>query len=242
VQLQDTYLQHNNHNEQMFEHLIGFIAPHTCLICAKQGKLLCLPCAKTLERPSEICFLCHKAMSETGICAACLPCSSLSRISVATTYSSAGLQLIHRLKFSRATAASAIIAAQIFTYARLPEHAVITHAPTATSRRRQRGYDQAQCIARQLARLSGLPYAPLLARVGQQRQLGKTRIERMCQQPEAYRSKHIPLLQNRPIVLVDDVITTGSTLQASAATLLSAGAAKVEAFVFAAALPHLDSR
>ena len=242
MQLQDTYLQHNNHNKQMFEQLIDFIAPHTCLGCAKKGKILCLPCTKMLERPSAICFLCHKAMSDLGVCAACRSHSSLGRISVATLYTGTALQLVHQLKFNRATAASAIIATHIFTHIRLPEHAVITHAPTATSRRRQRGYDQAQCIARQLAKLSGLPYVSLLARAGQKRQLGKTRAERMHQQREIYRPRQAVLIQNKTIVLVDDVITTGSTLQASAATLLSAGAAKIEAIAFAAALPHLDSR
>jgi predicted amidophosphoribosyltransferase len=112
---------------------------------------------------------------------------------------------------------------------------LITHVPTAAKRIRQRGYDQAALIARRLAHHTDQPYAPLLERVGGQRQLGKGRQTRRQQLTGAYyllqsarRTK-----KDTPIILLDDVLTTGSTLESAATTLYEAGYDNIYALTFA---------
>ncbi|MGH9031802.1 MAG: ComF family protein, partial [Acidimicrobiia bacterium] len=98
---------------------------------------------------------------------------------------------------------------------------VVTWAPTSSSRRHRRGFDQAELVARQVARQLGLPCRRLLERsagVGAQTGLGRElRLAgpSFCARPD---------VRGRRVLLVDDVVTTGSTLRSAAEALAAAGA------------------
>jgi len=122
--------------------------------------------------------------------------------------------------------------AQKFT--ELPPGTVVTYAPTAAKRVRVRGYDQSKLIARQLAKELGLPFRPLLMRTGNTRQLGANKQQRKKQVEDVF-SVRPTVAPHACVILVDDVITTGATMEASAATLKRAGAERVIGAAFAAA-------
>ncbi|HSX32472.1 MAG TPA: phosphoribosyltransferase family protein [Candidatus Saccharimonadales bacterium] len=142
--------------------------------------------------------------------------------------------VVHSLKFGRAQAAAKDIAAAMAASLETATFTAIVPVPTVSARVRKRGYDQAALIARELARLTGLPYASLLIRTGGSRQVGHTRIERRQQMERAFRAVD-PAAQYSHVLLIDDVITTGATCEAAARTLRQAGVASVSAAVFAAA-------
>ncbi len=101
---------------------------------------------------------------------------------------------------------------------------VVTWAPTSSRRRRQRGFDQAEEIARTVGRQLGVPTRRLLARPGSSTaQTGKNRSERL-DGPEFIAK---PGLWGRNVVVVDDVVTTGATLLAAADALRQQGARDV---------------
>jgi ComF family protein len=108
---------------------------------------------------------------------------------------------------------------------------VIVHVPTTAKRTRQRGYDQAKLIAGELSRITGLPRFDCLARSGKARQVGASRAERLKQLQAAFRLKKP--VAGKHIVLIDDVVTTGATLEAAAKVLHVNGASSVHAIVFA---------
>jgi ComF family protein len=144
--------------------------------------------------------------------------------------------LIKQLKFERAAAAARSIAqvmAQQFT--RRGDDLVVTHVPTATSRQRVRGYDQAALIAREFASLTHLPYMPLLARQGHLRQLGQSRKQRIQQMQQAFRPLKYSRMTQKRVLLIDDVLTTGSSIESAALTLSKSGVQHISAFVFAVA-------
>lgn len=151
-----------------------------------------------------------------------------------TIYASTAKNLLYRLKLAGTQAAASVIARSLQgLLGEVDPDSVIVPVPTATSRVRQRGYDQARLIARELSRLTGLPCYSVLARSGQLHQHGLSRRERLTQLTDAYRVIKPHIVQGRPIILIDDVMTTGATLEAAARVMAGAGALRAGAVVFA---------
>ena len=231
-----TYLQHIKHNMSFFDALASKIAPYDCLGCGTEGQLLCLACTSRLVSVPERCYRCRKLSPEFLTCLVCCESSHLRRVKVATAYAGSAKDLIWKLKLSGAQAAARIMAHRLAALAESAHPAaIIVPVPTATSRQRQRGYDQAKLLARELARQTRLPYLDCLARSGQAHQHGASRRDRLTQLAAAFRVKRSRAVCGNRIILVDDVITTGATLETAAASLLAAGAATIEAAVFAQA-------
>ncbi len=151
-----------------------------------------------------------------------------------TDYTGAAQQLIYGLKFDRKQAAASIIGHRMQRM--LPDvgDVAVVPVPTAARRVRQRGYDQAVLIGRDLGRrLSGASYCPVLRRRGHARQVGAGRSARLQQLGGALWVARPVAIRGRHVILVDDVVTTGATLEAAALPLRLAGAASVSAIVFA---------
>jgi ComF family protein len=115
----------------------------------------------------------------------------------------------------------------------LENNYLIVPVPTASSRARQRGFDHSALLARLLARQLSMRYAPAMMRLGQNRQVGKTRAERIRQAEGRYIVKNSKDISGRNILLIDDVVTTGATLAAATKALRHAGAKRIDALVFA---------
>ena len=96
----------------------------------------------------------------------------------------------------------------------------VTWAPTSAARRRARGFDQGELVARHVARQLGVPCRRLLDRTGPATpQTGRSRLERLAGPEFVAR----PGVDGRRVIVVDDVVTTGATLRAAAAALRRAG-------------------
>ena len=106
---------------------------------------------------------------------------------------------------------------------------LVTWAPTGAGRRRDRGFDQAELLARAVARRRGLPVARLLRRLSGPPQAGRSAADRWGN-PTFSARRH-----RGPVLLVDDVSTTGATLSAAAAALRLAGSTEVHGLVVAGA-------
>jgi len=143
-------------------------------------------------------------------------------------------QLIHTFKFERAQAVAPQIA-QFMSQKlpKLPWDPIVVPIPSATSRVRQRGYDHTFLLARAVARRRNYEYKKALSRHGQTRQVGATRVQRVAQLQGAFRLTRASAIQGRYVLLIDDVVTTGATLEQAAKTLRQAGARHIDALVFA---------
>lgn len=111
-----------------------------------------------------------------------------------------------------------------------PHGAVVTWAPTGGERRRRRGFDHAELLARALARRWGVPCRPTLRRRPGPAQAGRAAVDRHVH-PGFVERGTAP----RSVLVVDDVATTGATLVAAASALRAAGSAEVRALVVARA-------
>ena len=232
----NTYLQHKNYNDMHFlDTLLSFIAPHACVACGTTGTVLCDNCLDLLPVPTSSCYRCRKATANYATCPACRKVSALESVWICTDYETAAQKLVGMLKFERVYASAAVIARamQLQFLGSLPTDVAVSHLPTATSRVRQRGYDQAQLIAKKLSAYTEKPYINTLERHGQQRQTGSKRAQRLVQLEGAFQARRRAPGGELHIILIDDVMTTGASLESAANVLKRAGVSQVSAIVFA---------
>lgn len=204
---------------------LGILAPPLCLCCRlplprpAAGPALCRRCSVEIERASGQGF--HADGIEAGF--APLP------------YAGAGRRLVAALKFSRLLIVAELGAALISS--RAPPQAlagVIVPVPGAPLRTLGRGFDPAWELAAALSGLTGSAVSPVLQRRDLRHQRGRSRRARLTDPPVVTAAGAAPGIA----LLVDDVVTTGATIDACARALRVAGAARVFAVAIAAVPPR----
>lgn len=200
---------------------------------------MCLACAAALPRTASRCYRCDVLSAHGRTCFRCRP-SALVSANAAVMYRDVVKDLVWKLKFGRAQSAAKVMAAIMAErYSHMiADDVLIVPVPTATKRVRSRGYDQAVLIAKALAGQTGHRYASLLIRVGAQEQIGAGKVQRKEQLQGVFMVRQDSLVHDARILLIDDVMTTGATLETAAAVLRQAGAKVVGSLVFARAEMH----
>lgn len=219
----------------ILDKLLDVIAPESCLVCGNEGLLLCSWCKPDacLPLPSR-CFLCQAQTVNFAVCKKCRGKTKLKQVWVATEYKDTAKKLVRALKFGYKRQAAKIIAEHMYqTCNFLPPDVIITPIPTATARVRERGFDHARLIAKHFATLHNRQIHTSLKRLGQSRQVGAKRYERQEQLKRSFLVAHPHELRGKTVILVDDVMTTGATLELAAKQLKQAGVRTVCAVVFA---------
>ncbi len=115
---------------------------------------------------------------------------------------------------------------------------VIVAMPMHWLRRLERGYNQADLLAREVARRTGLPLAAPLRRRRSEPQAGKSGAQRRANVRGKFQAIRPAAVRGRHVLLIDDVLTTGATAAAGALALKRAGAARVTLL----ALARVDRR
>ena len=219
------------------EKIISVIAPYECESCGAEGFVLCKTCEDKLLSPTPPrCYRCRAFSVGSRVCKSCKSNSALRCVWVGSEYSDFSRKLVGLLKFDHVRGAADDMARYLAKqFPELPQNAVLVPVSTASSRVRSRGYDQAILLCRELGKHSRLKTIPHLARMGQSRQVGTKRGQRLKQLEGAYRLRYASLIKGAHIILVDDVLTTGATIEMAARDLRKAGAKHVDAVVFAQA-------
>ena len=199
---------------------------------------LCAGCGRRLEGGRLLCTACVAAIPSLSIavCARCLAagrepigCGAHAAFAVwpAWVYDRRAEEVVHALKFGgRRGLAQGLGDTLARAAAHLGGWDAVTEVPLHPARRRERGYNQAALLADALSRVLGVPRAPgLLERTRftrSQARLGAR--ERRRNLDGAFRVPHPAWVRGRRIVVVDDVITSGATLEACFGALTEAGA------------------
>lgn len=109
----------------------------------------------------------------------------------------------------------------------------ITYVPTDHSRIRQRGFDHAKRIAQAAAVELEMPLVSALGRTRSSQQLGRGRLDRLEEVKDVFYAKNSRLAEGKHALLVDDVLSTGATLESAATTLKQAGTHRVSVAILA---------
>ena len=224
--------------ERLRAELLALMAPPLCVACR----------APVPQAAEQLCSQCRRALPwlrgprcpRCGLPAPCTPCparaAAFERAWAPLAYEGTARAVVTALKFGGALAVCDLMAAQIAAGAPPPllEAATLVPVPLHPARRRARGFDQAKLLARALAMRTGLPLDPCVRRRGAPpRQVGAGRLQRRASgRIEVQAATAAPEV----VLLVDDVHTTGATLDACAAALRGAGARRVACVTYARTL------
>jgi competence protein ComFC len=219
----------------LMDRVLSVFAPFYCLSCGHEGQILCTFClADCLLNVPSRCYRCQVATVDFDVCSKCRPQVALSKVRVRTNYHNIAEQLIRKFKYNHASVLANLIGDEIeATVPLIDKDTLVVAVPTASLRRRQRGYDHARLIANRVARKQNLQIITPIARLSQSRQVGASRRQRFEQLKDAFLITKPRQVVGRKILLIDDVVTTGATLERVAKLLKQVGAKRVEAAVFA---------
>jgi predicted amidophosphoribosyltransferase len=222
----------------VLQRLLDLFVPPACLICRAPldaGDPLCRACRTGLVwLPADRCRRCGLPNPCGPRCPARAAAFSQSWAPVA--YDGTARALVHALKLRGLVAAADVMAAQLAAAApaTMLADGTLVPVPGHPRRRRARGFDQAERIAAALGRRAALPVARCLSRGGgAPPQAGGGRGQRLRRVGGTIAvARAVP----ERAILVDDVHTTGATLDACAQTLRGAGSTSVVALTYARTL------
>jgi len=210
-----------------------FLFPPHCLGCGREGDFLCIPCCRALPRLlPPLCPKCSRPLVQEDRCPICQKWRlEISGIRSPFLFQGVVRQAIHQLKYNNFKALASPLAQLLAAYVEtrpLPVE-VIVPVPLHPRRLRERGYNQSALLARELGRLTSLPVVE-----DSLFKLRDTPAQTRALNAEIRRSNVVGVfacrdekLKGKQVLLIDDVCTTGATLDSCAITLSRVGASSV---------------
>jgi competence protein ComFC len=224
---------------QVQEKIIDFFFPRRCIGCGKLGGLICIDCTKKLPRLlAPFCQKCGKPESSGVFCPACWgQKNEIDGIRSVFRFEGTIRRAIHELKYRRIKSIAEPLAALMAKY--LLENEVpgnlFVPVPLHSKRLRERGYNQSVLLAQKLGKLTARPVIEgVLFRQKDSLPQARTSTveERRMNVDNAFRCRGVSLRENN-VVLIDDVCTSGATLESCARALKAAGTQSVWGFTLA---------
>lgn len=228
------------------EALLEVVSPTRCAGCERPGALICDACRDAMVRidPREACthcgapygrLVCTECAMEQGACDRCLAATVFegSPARIVRAYKDAGEQrLAHEIAHLLAQAAQDAERLAPQRYGGMLHAAdAVTFVPVTAAAYRRRGFDHMEAVARAFALEVDIPLVDALAKHGNADQRDYARDERLAASRGVY--EVVEPVRGMRLLVLDDVITTGATLESAGAALAAAGAAHLDALAFA---------
>lgn len=225
--------------------LLHLVYPTKCLHCQTllppESLVLCAPCASLLEliHPSTRCPMCFNLLAEEAmsVCEACIQYPShYLRMASAFDYEGPAKSLVKRLKYGNqpylAQGMAAFLVAQ-FDRLQWPMPDALIPVPLSFTHWLERGYNQSALLAEEMGRLLQLPVWKALKRQsGNFSQAALTLEQRKTIESHHFQTKPTYGLQGKILLVIDDVMTTGVTLQRCAEALCKENSVSLYALTF----------
>lgn len=215
------------------------IFPAYCLGCNVEGKFVCSTCYKTLDISGVFCCpVCHLDNKTGAPCNECAQKISIDRHIAITAYHEDGLigNMMHAFKYQYTQDIISVFEAIIKDF--LNSHPlnvdIIIPVPLHKRRYVERGFNQAEILAQRVAIQLAIPMSNNVRRARYTRQQAKlNREERLKNLDSAFVVDDAEKLVGKHILIVDDVFTTGSTLNECAKALREVGVGEITSFSIA---------
>lgn len=223
---------------------LDFLFPKICLGCGFLGSYFCLDCRHNLRLvEKDCCFYC-RSFSLLGLThPSCSKKLSIDGFLPFFYYNDLMKKIIKNIKYQLVREAfndlfdtiAPLVVNKLGSYKNLFANCFLQPVPLHPSRLSRRGFNQAQIIADFFGKILKLPVVDFLKRKKSTFPLASLRgkKKRYLEIRGAFAVKDMVKIVNKEIILVDDVVTTGSTVKEAARVLKKAGAAKVYVFSLA---------
>lgn len=224
------------------EGFLDLIFPKICHGCRLEGTYLCLLCQVKVKPPLERCFVCREPVIGSRTHAECLTRKlTLDGLVVAAEYENRAVRdLIWNLKYNYVAEIASVLSVLLVDYflgSDLVDYfkdAAVVPVPLHKRRKLARGFNQSELLAQNFAGRLNLQFLrPLTRHKNSKRQVDLEKTERFENVKNSIIAEPTREIQGRKIILVDDVATTGATLNECAKALKTAGAAEVWGLVVA---------
>jgi competence protein ComFC len=226
---------------QLIWEALDWLYPPICGGCARTGARWCNHCSQnTPEIEQPFCPICGNPNTDNRPCLRCLESRpAYVTLRSHTIYQGPIREAIHRLKYRRDVGLGEMLSRPMIASLKKLNWSldIITSVPLGLVRFKERGYNQATLLARPIALYLEKPFSTgALRRTRETRtQVGLTVSERHDNMVNAFRADS-NLVSGKNVLVVDDVATSGATLNACAKALLNEGAANVYCFSLARAV------
>jgi ComF family protein len=221
--------------------LLDLLYPPRCAACGEglassAEEPFCEICREAVDPLPPGCARCGRPGPDSP-CGACLAAPpAFASCSAAALFGGPLADAVHALKYGDRPALARPLGTWLAGRVALPPGAAVVSVPLGRKRRLERGYDQAALLARTLCRATRRPRLPLAVRRIRETppQVGRSREARLANVRGAFQAAP-SVVAGKDLVLVDDVVTTGATVDACAHALLQAGARSVAVVALARA-------
>lgn len=212
---------------------LDLLFPRRCLGCNREGNYICDSCCLTLPRiMPPLCPKCGRPQASGILCGSCHSWSAqIDGIRSPFRFDGMMRQAVHELKYRNLRALAAPLAQLLYDY--LIDYPVpgevLVPVPLYPKRLRERGYNQSQLLAKEISKLTGLPVVDdclVRSRATAPQARTATVSQRRDNVASAFTCRHQGL-RDKQVLLIDDVSTSGATLDACATALKSGGAGSV---------------
>lgn len=223
----------------MLKFLIDLLFPKICFGCGRNGSYLCSKCFKEQVRVNlqQRCHVCGKECRVGMVHQECSELSYLDGLIYVATYDGIIKKLLFDAKYNLYFAILndvAKIMAEYLKFYNLSSDFEVTAVPLHRVKKRKRGFNQSEVLARGISRHLGKCYRELLIKaVATKSQMGQGRQGRLENLTGSFVLNQKAIYSNTNILIVDDVYTTGTTLNECAKVLKSAGFQQIIGFTFA---------
>lgn len=212
--------------------LVDFLFPKICVFCDTQGSYICEECKiqKIEFYNTQLCHVCHRTVTEHLVHKNCLDKTNINGVIVVAHYNKFAKILIEEMKYNLYYSVSNEIGSLMRAEVLKNElnYDAVVPIPLHRFKENYRGFNQANLLAKQIP---GKVDNCLRRTKNTKSQVNLNREERMNNLKDIFRLRHD--ISYESVLLVDDVMTSGSTLEECSKVLKESGVEKVFGIVFA---------